>query len=207
MTDQKPVKLTAKQEAFCLAILTEPDQASAYRSAYKPQKMSANAIYREASVMMKIPKIAQRVTELRAARADKAVMKKSEWDQLLTKMARADVGKMFDSFGNPKEIRELGENERAIIEGFEFIEDFAGKEGERTAVGYTKKFKMTPKLAVLKELGEALGYYHDPKRPPALGTGENPVRHVHLHFAEPTKQIEHGPTKKQPVFVGSGNGR
>lgn len=165
MADASQVKLTPKQEAFCRAMITEEDQASAYRIAYNPKKMTDNAVYCEASKMMRIPKIAHRVKELRDAMAAQALMEKQEWLERVTKIARADVRKMFDSHGNPIEISQLESNEAAAIAGFEFCEDFTGKEGERTAVGYTKKFKLADKIRALELVGKAYRYLGDDKMP------------------------------------------
>ena len=61
--------LTAKQEAFVQNIIQGMSQADAYRSAYDTKRMSDNAIYREASLLMSNPKIAQRLAEI-SAKAD-----------------------------------------------------------------------------------------------------------------------------------------
>ena len=57
-----------------------------------------------------------------------AQMTRIEWLERVARICLADVRKMFDSHGNPKEITELGENEAAAIAAFEFREDFAGRE-------------------------------------------------------------------------------
>lgn len=58
--------LTAKQEAFCQAIVQGAGQSDAYRQAYTVKKMKPAAVDVEASRLMDNPKIAQRVVELRA---------------------------------------------------------------------------------------------------------------------------------------------
>jgi phage terminase small subunit len=74
--------LTAKQEAFVQNIIQGMSQADAYRSAYDTQRMSDNAIYREASLLMSNPKIAQRLADI-SAKADKpkimSAQKRLEW--------------------------------------------------------------------------------------------------------------------------------
>lgn len=57
--------LTAKQEAFCQAVVSGMSQADAYRTAYAAKKMSAPAIAVEASKLMANPKVSLRVQELR----------------------------------------------------------------------------------------------------------------------------------------------
>ena len=65
------VKLTAKQEAFCQAIADGLGQADAYRTAYDAGDMKENSVYVQASKLMKSPKIAQRVADLRSAVQEK----------------------------------------------------------------------------------------------------------------------------------------
>jgi phage terminase small subunit len=74
--------LTAKQEAFAVNIVEGMNQADAYRSAYSAKNMSDNAIYREASLLVSNPKIAQRIAELREELSKPTIMtaqKRLEW--------------------------------------------------------------------------------------------------------------------------------
>lgn len=68
MTD---VKLTAKQEAFAQAIADGLGQADAYRMAYDAESMKDESIYPQASKLMKNPKVATRIGELKSQVADK----------------------------------------------------------------------------------------------------------------------------------------
>lgn len=65
------VKLTAKQEAFAQGIADGLCQADAYRMAYDAENMKDESVYPQASKLMKSPKIATRVAELKAQVADK----------------------------------------------------------------------------------------------------------------------------------------
>jgi len=58
--------LTAKREAFAIALSQGLSQADAYRAAFNSDRMSAAAIYNEGSKLAKNPEIAMRVAELRA---------------------------------------------------------------------------------------------------------------------------------------------
>lgn len=68
--------LTKKQEDFAQAYVTQPAEkgagSAAYRIAYKAGGMGANAIAREASLLLKNPKVAQRIAELRKPAAEAA---------------------------------------------------------------------------------------------------------------------------------------
>lgn len=55
--------LTAKQEAFCRAVIRGETQADAYREAYNAEGMSNHTIHTEASILMTNPKVAKRVKE------------------------------------------------------------------------------------------------------------------------------------------------
>lgn len=68
MTD---VKLTAKQEAFAQAIADGLGQADAYRMAYDAESMKDESIYPQASKLMKNPKVATRVAELKSQVVEK----------------------------------------------------------------------------------------------------------------------------------------
>lgn len=58
--------LTPKQEAFCLAYLKTGNASEAYRQSYSASRMSDKQVWEEASKLLKNPKVAQRVEELRA---------------------------------------------------------------------------------------------------------------------------------------------
>ena len=65
------MKLTAKQEAFCHAIVSGMTQADAYRSAFNASKMKAATIQEAASRLMADSKVSARVAELRAPVVEK----------------------------------------------------------------------------------------------------------------------------------------
>lgn len=56
--------LTKRQEQFVQNIVKGMSQRQAYKNAYTCKKMSDNAIDREASLLMKHPKVSQRYKEL-----------------------------------------------------------------------------------------------------------------------------------------------
>ena len=82
--------LTAKQEAFVKNIIDGMSQADAYRSAYASKNMSDNAIYREASLLMANPKIAQRLKELREDMMKPTIMSATERLEWLTGLIKDD---------------------------------------------------------------------------------------------------------------------
>lgn len=82
--------LTAKQEQFVQNIVKGMKQADAYRSAYSAKNMSDNAIYREASLLMSNPKIAQRFAELSSKTEKSKVMTAQERLEWLSNVINSD---------------------------------------------------------------------------------------------------------------------
>ena len=84
--------LTGKQEEFAKNIVQGMSQADAYRSAYDAEDMSDNAIYREASLLVDNPKVAQRIMELRNELARPTIMSAQERLEWLSYLVNADAG-------------------------------------------------------------------------------------------------------------------
>jgi phage terminase small subunit len=82
--------LTAKQEQFVQNIIQGMSQADAYRSAYDTKRMSDNAIYREASLLLNNPKVAQRLEELRGQLAKPSIKTAQERMEWLTQLIDSD---------------------------------------------------------------------------------------------------------------------
>lgn len=77
--------LTKRQEQFVQNIVKGMSQRQAYKNAYTCKKMSDNAIDREASVLMKHPKVSQRLKEL-----GEKIMKDAEEGTIMTAQERME---------------------------------------------------------------------------------------------------------------------
>lgn len=152
--------LSPKEERFCHEILRGQSQSEAYRVAYKPKKAKPNSITVAASKLMALPKIQLRVAALRAPVIQEIQLDRTLWLKKLINLCNFDVRKLFDELGNPVPIPELGDAEAAALIGFEFTEDYlGGKDEQKTACGYTQKYRLVSPLDVLRELGKAEAYY------------------------------------------------
>lgn len=80
--------LTAKQEKFIQNIVKGMSQRESYKDSYDAEGMSDNAIDREASLLMKNPKIAQRHKELIDAIAKPTIMTAQERLEYLTEVVK-----------------------------------------------------------------------------------------------------------------------
>lgn len=95
--------LTQKQEEFVKNIIDGKSQAEAYRNAYSAKNMSDNAIYREASLLMSNPKIAQRIKELRDQMAKPTIMTAQERLEFLTEVINGTRGEKVVEIVNGEE--------------------------------------------------------------------------------------------------------
>lgn len=82
--------LTPKQDKFATNIVAGMNQADAYRAAYSCKNMSDNAIYREASLLMSNPKVAQRISELRDMLIKPTIMSAQERLEWLTQIIQSE---------------------------------------------------------------------------------------------------------------------
>lgn len=115
--------LTAKQEKFIQGIVTGLSQREAYKAAYDVKSMSDNAIDREACLLMKNPKIAQRHKELVDEIAIPAIMTAQERLEYLTRLIKEE------------------ETERVLTIGGEFIERKADFNAKLKAIDLMNKMQ------------------------------------------------------------------
>lgn len=87
------IKLTSKQEQFCIGIALENlSQAAAYKAAYNCERMSDKVLRNKASAMMKRDDIRVRVAELRAQVVEEAIWSRQDSVEELAAIARAEKG-------------------------------------------------------------------------------------------------------------------
>lgn len=178
-------KVTIKREKFCqyMAAGVHPKtgklltQSEAYRLAFKPMKMTKKTITEKSSKLMADDNIRARIQQLMQPIVEQVQVTREQWLKKMEAFFHADVRKMFDEFGNPVEIPRLGDHEAAMIEGFEFCEDYtkvkkASGDTDAVATGYTKKVKLTPKLKAMLEFGKVMGWYTEKRELEAGATLE-----------------------------------
>ncbi len=123
-----PLKVSPKEEAFCLAIVEGLNKSDAYRKAYKPQRAKAKTIHEKASRIMARGKVRARVAELMAPVIAQAQMTRMEWLARIVQCCRFDPRKMFDATGQTEKIIELDDNEAAAFAVFEVSETVHGQD-------------------------------------------------------------------------------
>jgi phage terminase small subunit len=83
-------KLTAKQEAFCLAFIRLNDQSAAYREAYDCSKMKSKTVHERASRLTKECKLSTRIDELRKAIENSSIMTAKQLQEWWTETIKGD---------------------------------------------------------------------------------------------------------------------
>jgi hypothetical protein len=212
-----PKKFTPKLERFCEEIVKGHTQSEAYRIAFQPKGWKAATIHKRASELALTREVRGRIAEIRAVLVKASQVSLGDWLKKAERFYHADVRKLYDEFGNVKDIPTLGDNEAAMIAGFEVTEDYTKvrlNDGSQEAVpvGYTKKIKLVDPLEGHKYLGKVLGYYIE-KRPEI--PQEPPLASIdwQTFTLEERMQLEHQVTslidrirqKKLPMVV-AGNG-
>jgi len=170
------MKYTSKEEKFCRLIVEGKSQIDAYRQAFNTKNMKTKTVYEAASRLRASSKISARIDELTKPIVESIQMTKVEWlrglERLVNGVFKADTRKMYDSFGNPVEIRELGDHEEVLVDGYEFEEQYtkvkkADGGTEAVPTGYTKKIKLSSRIGTgIKaaiELGKVMGWYTEKK--------------------------------------------
>jgi phage terminase small subunit len=109
-------KLSAKQEAFVRALLVCGNASEAYRQAYSCANMAPGSIHREASLLASNPKVTQRLAQLRAEAANKAVLDRSWVLVRLMKLAEVALGERTIKLRVPRKDKESGKTEVNEIE-------------------------------------------------------------------------------------------
>jgi phage terminase small subunit len=196
---RRPLKtLTAKEQAFLQEF---PKDQNATQAAIRAGYSKKTAQVQGAQLLKRLHEQLREQLRFQKNLPTIATSRELAFNRYLQEIERLsyyDARKLYDSFGNPKEIPELGDDEAAVIAGFEVSEQFEGKGESRKAVGYVRRFKLSDKIAALSLLGKVRGFYYgdvedDPCRLP---------KSIQVTFVSPNEsqnvQINVGTTKRTP---------
>lgn len=199
---RRPLKtLTAKEHAFLEEF---PKDQNATQAAIRAGYSQRTAHVQGARVLKRLHeqiRLEVRGQENRPSTTNAREAAFARYVKEIERLSYFDARKFYDSFGNPLEIPELGDDEAAVIAGFEVCEQFEGKGESRKAVGYVRRFKLADKIAALSLLGKVCGFYYgddedDPSRLP---------KSIQVTFVSPNEpqnvQINVGTPARRPPKV------
>lgn len=81
--------------------------------------------------------------------------------QELARVAFFDPRRLLNADGSPKPVNELDDDTAAVLSGMDISEEFEGSGEDRRFIGYTKKVKVSDKVAALGLAMRHLGMLND----------------------------------------------
>jgi hypothetical protein len=137
-----------------------------------------------ASRLMAKPKVRARLAELMQPVIERAQLSREQWLDGLARICLADVRKMFDSYGSPVPVADLGANEAAAIAAFEAFSVTECSDEPRPRGG-TVRVRIVDQLRALELYGKAMGYFAE-RRDIRDATGN--TRCITVEFVDPPHQ-------------------
>lgn len=172
------MKLTGKQEKFCLEYIKCGNASEAYRKAYSTKNMKPETVNRNAKALMDNNKISARIEALNKKAESAAVMTRQEALERLSRFARTDLADLVE-FGS----YEMGEDEtgRPIIQAAWKIRDSVLQDPEKLSaiaeLAATKdgiKIKTHSPLQAIQQLAKMQGWESAQKHE-LSGPGGTPI--------------------------------
>ena len=150
------MKLTIKQEAFCLAYIESGNASAAYRSAYNAGRMKPATINRKAKELLDNGKIAARLQVLSAELNERAMVDATYVLRRMVEIDEMDVIDILQDSGELKPVTQWPKVWRQYLSGFEVAELTEGRGDDKQILGVLKKIKWPDKLKNLEMLGKHL---------------------------------------------------
>jgi len=96
-------------------------------------------------------------SSLAKAEACKGSVDKDLWLEMLRRLATSDPRKLYDARGKPIAIKDLDDETRSAIVGFEYVQKFRGKGKSRVVVSYVTRIKLANRARAAALLKKILG--------------------------------------------------
>ena len=155
------MSLTAKQEAFALAVFKGASGSDAYRAAYNTKGMSPGAINVEASRLMANPKVALRLAELRAPVAKAAQLTVEGTLREVGSILHSDPRRFYNADGSVKPPHEWDDAMAASVASVEAIPVVLvpASEDAPAVLGHKYKIKLWNKNDAADKVMRHLGLF------------------------------------------------
>lgn len=146
-------KLTRKQEMFVQEYCNCLNGTEAYKRVYKVT--DDNVAGAAAARTLRKVKVTDRIEELRRFVSGKHNITRERLIKRLASLAFPDTRVLYDENGALRNIHDLTEEQAAVIEGMETVEEF-GYDGEKR--GDVRKIKMSSQKGAIDSLARMLGF-------------------------------------------------
>jgi len=146
--------LTPKQEkAIQEYLINGGNKTQAYKSAYSTSNMKEETITNKAYQLFKRGDIRARLEELQKKQAKKHDITKDKVLKQLCDIAFLDIGRLADEKGKIKDIQELDEHTRRLLQGAE-LKSLGSGDNSILSMSY----KLSDKLKAIEMINKMLGY-------------------------------------------------
>lgn len=149
-------KLSEKQEAFIASYLSNGRNASAaYRASYKAEGMSEASVNKEATRLLKNPRIAPRLLELREKTAERLQVTSDDVTLSAHRAMMANLKRTLDENGRPLPMHQWPDDLMLAVDSYEHTK-------ETDPQGYTTekvKVKIASRTVARDQLAKHLGWY------------------------------------------------
>jgi len=153
----KETGLTDKQELFAEALAFNPEMSTSdcYRAAYNSEGMKPSTIHSTACVLKDDPKVAARVSELRAERSERTGID-ADWVLMrLAEEATADVADIYSDSGALLPVKQWPKIWRqGLITGLDSHQEYAYEGGQKIPDGIVQKIKISDRVKRLELIGK-----------------------------------------------------
>lgn len=144
--------LNHRHELFCLTYIANGLKNA--KGAYIEAGFSQHGASQSASVLLRDPLIAGRITALLADRFKKLHMDVDEILARAAMIARGDMRSLYDDKGNLLSPSELGMEAAAGVASVKVYEEFSGTGKDRVKVGETKEVRLRDPMPAIRLLAE-----------------------------------------------------
>jgi len=149
------MKLTPKQEKFCLEYVRTGNASDAYRSSYNAEKMKNETVNSKASMLLSKDKIRARVEELQTETQKRTEVTIDNVVKELAKIGFHDVRKLYNDDGTLKQPNELDEETASAVTEISVRQ----MRIDEDTVADVIKYKFANKESALDKLMKHLGGY------------------------------------------------
>ena len=148
--------LTPKQQLFVAEYLVDLNATqAAIRAGYSPKTSE-----QQGSRLLSNAKVQEAIQTARNDRSSRLQVTADRVLEEYAKIAFFDPRRLYDSKGQPIDLRSLDDDTAAAIVGLEITEEFAGEEEELRAI-IVKKYRLADKVRALDSIARHLGMFQD----------------------------------------------
>lgn len=149
--------ITPKKRQFAAEYLIDLNATkAAERAGY-----SSKTAYSQGERLLRDVEVKKLIAEAMELRSKSTQITAERVLQELARVAFFDPRRLLNGDGSPKPVNELDDDTAAVLSGMDITEEYEGSGEDRKFIGYTKKVKVSDKVAALGLAMRHLGMLND----------------------------------------------